>query len=92
MLGSGENVHIDVKVVNSAEDAFEAAYYLKIPAGVTYSKMERLDNDAETPIYCSISNRDGSGNSSLKCDMGNPMASGQKVSIRNLFILMYLSK
>lgn len=80
MLGSGENVHIDVKVINSAEDAFEAAYYLRIPAGVTYTKMERLDKDAETPIYCSISNRDASGNSTLKCDLGNPMASGEKVN------------
>lgn len=81
VLGSGENVLIDVKVVNSGEDAFEAAYFLRIPAGVTYTKMERLDKNAETPIYCSISNRDASGNSTLKCDLGNPMAGGQKVSI-----------
>ncbi|XP_050678590.1 integrin alpha-8 isoform X2 [Leptidea sinapis] len=84
VLGSGENVHIDVKVENSAEDAFEAAYYLLVPAGVTYAKMERLDKDsAETsPIYCSIKNQGNSGNSSLKCDLGNPMASGQSVNFR----------
>lgn len=73
-----------MKVENAAEDAFEAAYYLRIPAGVTYAKMERLDKGGETPIYCSISNRDGSGNSTLKCDLGNPMASGEKV--RNLIV------
>ncbi|CAG9585052.1 unnamed protein product [Danaus chrysippus] len=84
VLGSGENVHIDVKVENGGEDAFETAYYLQIPAGVTYAKMERLDKDtAETsPIYCSIKNKGTSGNSTLKCDLGNPMASGQSVNFR----------
>lgn len=80
MLGSGENVNIDVKVENSGEDAFEAAYYLVIPTGVTYAKMERLDKDtADTLIYCSITNRFADGNSTLRCDLGNPMATGQKV-------------
>ncbi|KAH9629247.1 hypothetical protein HF086_008329 [Spodoptera exigua] len=82
VLGSGENLHIDVKVENSGEDAFEAAYYLMIPAGVTYAKMERLDKDTDTLIYCSITNRFPDGNTTLKCDLGNPMASGQKVNFR----------
>ncbi|KAJ0180782.1 hypothetical protein K1T71_004186 [Dendrolimus kikuchii] len=84
VLGSGENVNIDIKVENSGEDAFEAAYYLSIPAGVTYSKMERLDKDnLDTPIYCSsINTKDSSGNSTLKCDLGNPMASGELVRFR----------
>ncbi|KAG6453252.1 hypothetical protein O3G_MSEX008045 [Manduca sexta] len=83
VLSSGENINIDVKVENAGEDAFEAAYYLNIPAGVTYAKMERLDKDnAETPIYCSIANREDGGNTTLKCDLGNPMASGQKVHFR----------
>lgn len=83
VLGSSENVNIDVSVDNSGEDAFEAAYYLQIPAGVTYAKMERLDKDVEdaVPIYCSISNKEPKGNSTLKCDLGNPMASGQAVSV-----------
>ncbi|XP_046965222.1 integrin alpha-PS2 isoform X2 [Vanessa cardui] len=84
VLGSGENLHIDVKVENSGEDAFEAAYYLQIPAGVTYAKMERLDKERaeSTPIYCSIKNKGTDGNSTLKCDLGNPMASGQSVNFR----------
>lgn len=86
VLGSGENVYVDVNVENSGEDAFEAAYYLQIPAGVTYAKMERLDKDTDaSPIYCSISNQDSSGNSTLKCDLGNPMASGQTVSFFVIF-------
>lgn len=81
-------MNIDIKVENSGEDAFEAAYYLSIPAGVTYAKMERLDkNNLDTPIYCSISNRDSSGNTTLKCDLGNPMASGELVS-RTLYVFI----
>lgn len=82
ILGSGENINIDVKVENVLEEAFEAAYYLVIPAGVTYAKMERLNKDnADTPIYCSIINTHVN-NSTLKCDLGNPMTSGQKVNFR----------
>lgn len=84
MLGSGENVHIDVKVDNTAEDAFEAAYYLQIPPGVTYAKMERLDTDNKntTPIYCTIKHKSADGNTTLKCDLGNPMETGQSVSFK----------
>ncbi|KAL0842461.1 hypothetical protein ABMA28_014558 [Loxostege sticticalis] len=84
ILGSGDNLNIDVKVENSGEDAFEAAYYLRMPPGVTYAKMERLDKDNldSTPIYCSIESQDADGNSTLKCDLGNPMPSGQKVHYR----------
>ncbi|XP_028158695.1 integrin alpha-8-like isoform X1 [Ostrinia furnacalis] len=84
ILGSGDNLNIDVKVENSGEDAFEAAYYLRMPAGVTYAKMERLDKDNAdaVPIYCSTSGQDEDGNSTLKCDLGNPMPSGQKVHYR----------
>jgi hypothetical protein len=83
VLGSGDNVNLDVKVENAGEDAFEAAYYLQLPAGVTYAKMERLDGDRpdNTPVYCSVEGRDASGNTTLKCDMGNPMPSRQKVSV-----------
>ncbi|CAK1545070.1 unnamed protein product [Leptosia nina] len=84
VLGSGEDVHIDVKVENAAEDAFEAAYYLQVPAGVTYSRMERLDKDTADapPIYCSMKKKGNDGNSTLKCDLGNPMATGQSVNFR----------
>ncbi|XP_045785896.1 integrin alpha-PS2 isoform X1 [Maniola jurtina] len=84
VLGSSENVHIDVVAKNAGEDAFEAAYYLQIPAGVTYAKMDRLDKDNadSSPIYCSIKNKGAEGNSTLKCDLGNPMASGQSVNFR----------
>ncbi|CAG5051038.1 unnamed protein product [Parnassius apollo] len=83
ILGSGENLNIDVKIHNYAEDAYEAAYFLQIPAGVNYTKIERLDKDNAdaSPIYCSVKYT-GSGNSTLRCDLGNPMASDQKVNFR----------
>ncbi|XP_063378399.1 integrin alpha-PS2 isoform X1 [Cydia fagiglandana] len=85
-LGSGENINLDVTVANSGEDAFEATYYLKIPAGVTFAKMERLDKDSEASqanIYCSvIGGKDVSLNTTLKCDLGNPMSRDEKVRFR----------
>lgn len=68
-------------VENNGEDAFEAAYYLKIPADVTYAKMERLDKDTTeaSSVYCSISPKDINGTTWLKCELGNPMSYGEKV-------------
>ncbi|KAM3961277.1 integrin subunit alpha inflated isoform 2-T2 [Aphomia sociella] len=84
LLGSGENINLDVKIDNSGEDAFEAGYYLRLPAGVTYAKMERLDKENANvlPIYCSMRGKAQTANRTLKCDLGNPMASGQKVNFR----------
>lgn len=82
LLGSGENVNIDVKVENIGEDAFEAAYYLQLPPGVTYAKIERLDkeNADVLRIYCSVKTVGAEGNSTLKCDLGNPLESSKSVS------------
>ncbi|CAH2990437.1 unnamed protein product [Chilo suppressalis] len=84
VLGSGDNVHIDVRVENAGEDAFEATYYLGLPPGVTYAKMERLDSDSSdaTPVYCSVSAANAAGNTTLECDLGNPMPSRQKAHFR----------
>ncbi|XP_068629492.1 integrin alpha-PS2 isoform X2 [Battus philenor] len=82
VLGTGENLNIDVKIHNYAQDAYEAAYYLQLPAGVNYTKMERLDRDRAdtTPVYCTL--KDKAARSVLKCDLGNPMASDQRVNFR----------
>ncbi|XP_013180583.1 PREDICTED: integrin alpha-PS2-like isoform X2 [Papilio xuthus] len=82
VLGTGENLNIDVKIYNYAEDAYEAAYFLQLPAGVNYTRMERLDKetaDAAT-VYCTVKNR--AGHNVLKCELGNPMASDQKLNFR----------
>ncbi|XP_013145941.1 PREDICTED: integrin alpha-PS2-like [Papilio polytes] len=54
VLGTGENLNIDVKIYNYAEDAYEAAYYLQLPAGVNYTRMQRLDNDTVVLIFLTI--------------------------------------
>ncbi|XP_053626129.1 integrin alpha-V isoform X2 [Plodia interpunctella] len=84
LLGSGDNINIDVKVENIGEDAFEAAYFLQLPPGVTYAKMERLDKDEldVVHIYCNVKNRAPNGNSTIKCDLGNPLQTGKKIKFR----------
>lgn len=76
-LGSGNNVEIDVKVQNTGEDAFEAAFYLPVPPGVTYSSYKKLESSDNVPFYCfPLTN---GGNTTVKCELGNPMATGTKV-------------
>lgn len=84
ILGSNENVNITVEVENRGEDAFEAAYYLHMPAGVNYAKMKRFEEDStgDITVYCSVNSKDVSGNSTLKCDMGNPLPRDAKVKFQ----------
>lgn len=70
LLGSGNRLEFDVLVQNANEDAFEASYNLKLPAGVNYIKIERIDK-AEIPVQCSAPKQ--SNNNTLKCDIGNPL-------------------
>ncbi|KAL4720669.1 hypothetical protein ACJJTC_001818 [Scirpophaga incertulas] len=78
VLGSGENLYLDVKVENAGEDAFEAAFYMQLPANVTYAKLE---HDDATPVYCSVE-RQSDNNATLQCDLGNPMPHGHKALFR----------
>ncbi|XP_047113545.1 integrin alpha-PS2-like [Schistocerca piceifrons] len=71
-LGSGEKLEIEVKVINMGEDSFETMYNLKIPPGLHYTKIERLDdNEQEIPVLCSAPSTQN--NNTLKCDIGNPL-------------------
>lgn len=71
-LGSGEKLEIEVKVINMGEDSFETMYNLKIPPGLHYTKIERLDdNEQEIPVLCSAPS--AQNNNTLKCDIGNPL-------------------
>ncbi|GBP17175.1 Integrin alpha-PS2 [Eumeta japonica] len=84
ILGSDQKVDIDVEVANTKEDAFEAAYYLHIPRGVSYNRMQMQtpDGQEQLPVYCSVSARHANGSSTLRCDVGNPLPSGRKVNFR----------
>ncbi|XP_066582926.1 integrin alpha-PS2 isoform X2 [Prorops nasuta] len=70
LLGSEKTLELDVLVRNEGEDAFESTYNLKLPAGINYIKIERLDK-TEVPVQCSAPKQ--SNNNTLKCDIGNPL-------------------
>ncbi|XP_044732044.1 integrin alpha-PS2 isoform X2 [Chrysoperla carnea] len=72
VLGSNEKLKIDVEVQNEGEDAFEAMFNMKIPEGVNFTKIERLDSSkADIPVTCSAPS--SANNRTLKCDIGNPL-------------------
>ncbi|KAK0093386.1 hypothetical protein PV326_013612 [Microctonus aethiopoides] len=81
LLGSGNRLELDVLVQNANEDAFEATYNLKLPPGVDYIKIERIDK-AEIPVQCSAPKQ--LNNNTLKCDIGNPLPKGNLVHFRVL--------
>ncbi|CAG0916768.1 unnamed protein product [Notodromas monacha] len=75
LVGSGDNIEMDVKVFNGGEDSFETTAFLTMPSGVNYVKIERLDTNHGIPVFCSpnLSQR------IVKCDIGNPLPAYQQV-------------
>jgi hypothetical protein len=61
------------------EDAFEAGYYMNIPPGLNYKKIERVGDIKDTPITCTPLKE------SLKCDIGNPLSANKVVNFRVIF-------
>ncbi|XP_047110837.1 integrin alpha-PS2-like isoform X1 [Schistocerca piceifrons] len=81
LLGSNERLELEVKILNTGEDAFEATYNLKIPPGLNYSKIERIDkNEREIPVLCSAPSLQN--NYTLKCDIGNPLPSNKPLHFK----------
>ena len=70
LLGSGKRLQLDVLVQNVGEDAFEATYNLKLPAGIDYVKVEKIETMG-VPVQCSAPKQ--SNNNTLRCDIGNPL-------------------
>ncbi|CAD1475193.1 unnamed protein product, partial [Heterotrigona itama] len=70
LLGSGKRLQLDVLVQNTGEDAFEATYNLKLPAGIDYIKVEKIETMG-VPVQCSAPKQ--SNNNTLRCDIGNPL-------------------
>ncbi|XP_063975763.1 integrin alpha-PS2-like isoform X3 [Diachasmimorpha longicaudata] len=79
LLGSGERLELDVTVSNMDEDAFEATYYLTLPLGIDYIKIETLVSK-DTSVRCSPPT--ASNNNTLKCDIGNPLPHGSVVHFK----------
>ncbi|XP_076639854.1 integrin subunit alpha inflated isoform X2 [Colletes latitarsis] len=70
LLGSGKRLELDVMVQNMGEDAFEATYNLKLPTGIDYIKVEKIETMG-VPVQCSAPKQ--TNNNTLRCDIGNPL-------------------
>ncbi|XP_069941612.1 integrin alpha-PS2 [Cherax quadricarinatus] len=75
-----EQLEVDVRVVNNADDAFEAKVYIPIPAGLLYNTFAAKDN---TSVTCSP--RTMGANTTLICDIGNPLPRHKGVHFIVLF-------
>ncbi|XP_076241155.1 integrin subunit alpha inflated isoform X2 [Calliopsis andreniformis] len=70
LLGSGKRLELDVLVQNMGEDAFESTYNLRLPTGIDYIKVEKIETMG-VPVQCSAPKQ--SNNNTLRCDIGNPL-------------------
>ncbi|KAK3850277.1 hypothetical protein Pcinc_043006, partial [Petrolisthes cinctipes] len=64
-----EQLEVDVRVENFGEDAFEARVYLSVPEGLLYNIFQAKDN---TLVTCSP--RTQGSNTTVVCDIGNPLS------------------
>ena len=77
LIGSRKRLQLDVSVINTQEDAFEAMLYLLMPLDINYVKINRTK--LTTPIICTGAQPDKSGRNELICDIGNPLPRGRKI-------------
>ncbi|BFG01653.1 integrin alpha-PS2 [Drosophila madeirensis] len=75
LFGSPEPLTVEVLISNNNEDAFEAAFYMITPRDLEFRKLQQLGEKKDTPITCSAPTP--ANNHTLKCDIGNPLESGQ---------------
>jgi integrin alpha 8 len=71
---------LEVLVSNFGEDAFEAGYYMTLPHGLNFKKIERIGDIRDTPITCTAPS--AATNNTLKCDIGNPLSSGKVANFK----------
>ncbi|XP_033331338.2 integrin subunit alpha inflated isoform X1 [Megalopta genalis] len=81
LLGSGKRLELDVLVQNMGEDAFESTYNLRLPAGIDYIKVEKIETMG-MPVQCSAPKQ--SNNNTLRCDIGNPLQKNGLVKFKVL--------
>lgn len=84
LLGSKDLLIFDVKVSNFGEDAFEAGFFMGVPEGMTFRKIERIGDSRDTPVTCTAPS--SATNNSLKCDIGNPLSSGKVASFKIILL------
>ena len=88
-VGSDDRLEISVELVNGGEAAYESVFYLDLPESLQYVKTEVTQgygdsvaqNYGSIPVLCSPPTQ--KNNHMLKCDIGNPMEGGARVSEHN---------
>lgn len=71
ILGSKDLLVFEIRIHNYGEDAFEAGFFMTVPSGLNFRKIERVGDIRDTPITCTAPS--ASTNNTLKCDIGNPL-------------------
>lgn len=84
LLGSKDVLVFEVDVLNHGEDAFEAGFFMTVPAGINFRKIERIGDSRDTPILCTPPS--ASTNQTLKCDIGNPLSSGKTAKFKVILL------
>lgn len=84
LLGSKDLLVFDVKISNSGEDAFEAGFFMGVPEGMNFRKIERIGDSRDTPVTCTAPSP--ATNHTLKCDIGNPLSSGKVASFKIILL------
>ncbi|XP_049529483.1 integrin alpha-PS2 isoform X2 [Anopheles darlingi] len=80
LLGSNNLLTIEVLITNRGEDAFEAGFYMAVPAGLDFRRVDRLGEVRDVPVLCTAPSH--ANNGTLRCDIGNPLASGKVVNFK----------
>ncbi|XP_052901281.1 integrin alpha-PS2 isoform X3 [Anopheles moucheti] len=77
LLGSNNLLSLEVLITNRGEDAFEAGFYMAVPNGLDFRRVDRLGEVKDVPVLCTAPS--AATKKTLKCDIGNPLSSGKVV-------------
>ncbi|XP_040173055.1 integrin alpha-PS2 isoform X2 [Anopheles arabiensis] len=80
LLGSNNLLSVEVLITNRGEDAFEAGFYMAVPNGLDFRRVDRLGEVKDVPVLCTAPS--AATNKTLKCDIGNPLSSGKVVHFK----------
>ncbi|XP_075227375.1 integrin alpha-PS2-like isoform X2 [Lycorma delicatula] len=88
VLGSQEDIIIDVQVKNNGEDAYETVLKTVVPPGLNYVDIHIKQLDIQTSVDCSVV-PSLNKNNILHCNIGNPLPEKKQVNFELLFQPFY---
>ena len=80
--GSSDRLEVDVVIHNDGEDAFESQFYLHLPKMLNFINTDRSTSSSSSSVLCSPPDYEDDDHRVLICDIGNPLAARQSVSLR----------